>query len=188
LVTYILLSALHSGLSARWNPNIFGASASRALGVVLLDFLFVKMGCYILGVQQGAVGGSADLVAYGGYKFVGWVIFSLRLRIRRLIYVDSVILTLFAGMLNFGSTIYGLVFLYAFFANAFFLVSLFFGFRYQPNTNRHLQASLSSVSSTPRCAQLTCERRYRKSFTTKEAYYILIFGSCQSDHLHGRAN
>jgi protein transport protein YIF1 len=71
LVTYILLSALHSGLSARFNPTVFGASASRALGVVLLDFLFVKMGCYVLGVQQGAVGGSADLVAYGGYKFVG---------------------------------------------------------------------------------------------------------------------
>ncbi|KIM75121.1 hypothetical protein PILCRDRAFT_827537 [Piloderma croceum F 1598] len=104
LVTYILLSALHSGLSARFNPTVFGASASRALGVVLLDFLFVKMGCYVLGVQQGAVGGSADLVAYGGYKFVG------------------VILTLFAGMLNLGSTIYGLVFLYAFFANAFFLL------------------------------------------------------------------
>jgi protein transport protein YIF1 len=43
---------------------------------------------------------------------------------RKLISFDSVILTLFAGMLNFGSTIYGLVFLYAFFANAFFLVSL----------------------------------------------------------------
>jgi len=104
LVTYILLSALHTGLSARWTPTVFGASASRALGVVLLDFMFVKMGCYILGVQQTAMGGSADLVAYGGYKFVG------------------VILTLFAGMLNIGGTIYGLVFLYAFFANAFFLL------------------------------------------------------------------
>jgi hypothetical protein len=40
--------------------------------------------------------------------------------------VDSVILTLFAGMLNVGNTIYGIVFLYAFFANAFFLVSVLF--------------------------------------------------------------
>jgi len=104
LVTYVILSALHSGLSARFNPTVFGASASRALGVVLLDFLFVKMGCYFLGVQPGAGGGAADIVAYGGYKFVG------------------VILTLFAGMLGFGRTIYGLVFLYAFFANAFFLL------------------------------------------------------------------
>jgi hypothetical protein len=124
LVTYILLSALHSGLSARFNPTVFGASASRALGVVLLDFLFVKMGCYVLGVQQGAVGGSADLVAYGGYKFVGWVLFLSNSTVVILIWVDSVILTLFAGMLNLGSTIYGLVFLYAFFANAFFLVRL----------------------------------------------------------------
>jgi hypothetical protein len=45
-------------------------------------------------------------------------------RVGILIWVDSVILTLFAGMLNLGSTIYGLVFLYAFFANAFFLVRL----------------------------------------------------------------
>lgn len=71
LVTYILLAALNSGLSARFNPTIFGASASRALGVVLIDFLFVKLGCYFLGVQQGPTGGAADLVAYGGYKFVG---------------------------------------------------------------------------------------------------------------------
>jgi hypothetical protein len=71
LVAYVLLSALHAGLSARWNPGVFGASTSRALGVVLLDFMFIKMGCYVLGVQQGVVGGSVDLVAYGGYKFVG---------------------------------------------------------------------------------------------------------------------
>lgn len=77
LVTYILLAALHSGLSARFNPTVFGASASRALGVLLLDFLFVKLGCYFLGVQQGAGGGAADLVAYGGYKFVGWVYFPI---------------------------------------------------------------------------------------------------------------
>ena len=49
--------------------------------------------------------------------------------------MDSVILTLFAGMLNVGNTIYGIVFLYAFFANAFFLVSVLFLllFSYQPN-------------------------------------------------------
>jgi len=49
-VTYILLSALHTGLSARWNPGVFGASTSRALSIVLLDFMFIKMGCYVLGM------------------------------------------------------------------------------------------------------------------------------------------
>lgn len=71
LVTYILLSALHSGLSARFNPTIFGTTLTRALGVVIMDFLFVKGGCYFLGVQQNAGGAAADIVAYGGYKFVG---------------------------------------------------------------------------------------------------------------------
>ncbi|KAJ8489302.1 hypothetical protein ONZ45_g13648 [Pleurotus djamor] len=69
LVTYILLSALHSGLHKRFHPQVLGESASRALAVVLLDFLFVKLGCYILNVQGSAQVG--DVVAYGGYKFVG---------------------------------------------------------------------------------------------------------------------
>ena len=71
LITYILLSTLHSGLSARFNPTIFGTTLSRALGVVIMDFLFVKGSCYFLGVQQSAGGATADIVAYGGYKFVG---------------------------------------------------------------------------------------------------------------------
>lgn len=49
-----------------------------------------------------------DLVAYDGYKFVG------------------VIVTLIAGLLNFGTTLYMLVFLYSFLATAFFLVCGFF--------------------------------------------------------------
>lgn len=71
LVTYILLSALHYGFSGKFNPTIFGSLASRAIGVLILDFLFVKMGCYVLGVQSGPGSGAADIVAYGGYKFVG---------------------------------------------------------------------------------------------------------------------
>lgn len=73
LVTYILIAAIHYGLGGKFHPAILGSLASRAIGVVLLDFLFVKMGCYVLGVQTGPGGGAADLVAYGGYKFVGWV-------------------------------------------------------------------------------------------------------------------
>jgi hypothetical protein len=58
-----------------------------------------------------------------GISSLGGFFFSLSvLRVGTLIFVDSVILTLLFGMLNFGTTIYSLVFLYAFFANAFFLV------------------------------------------------------------------
>ncbi|KAG2124385.1 YIF1-domain-containing protein [Suillus clintonianus] len=102
LVTYILVAALQTGLQERFHPSILGASATRALLVVLLDFLFVQCGCYLLNVQ--GTGQVVDLIAYGGYKFVG------------------VILTLFAGLLNLGPTVYALVFLYAFAANALFIL------------------------------------------------------------------
>jgi hypothetical protein len=71
LVTYILLVALHSGLHQRFHPRVLGESASRALAVLLVDFFFVKSGCYFLNVQ--GTGQVVDLIAYGGYKFVGCV-------------------------------------------------------------------------------------------------------------------
>ena len=55
-VTYILLAALHSGLNSRFHPEILGVTASKALAVVLLDFLFVKGGCYFLNIQVRANG------------------------------------------------------------------------------------------------------------------------------------
>ncbi|KIJ15732.1 hypothetical protein PAXINDRAFT_168772 [Paxillus involutus ATCC 200175] len=102
LVTYILVAALQTGLQERFHPQILGSSASRALVVVLLDFLFVKGGCYLLNVPGS--GQVIDLIAYGGYKFVG------------------VIITLLTGLIDPGTTIYSLVFLYAFASNAFFLL------------------------------------------------------------------
>jgi len=91
IVTYILLAALHAGINARFNPRvrlrviffelilkitnfllqILGDSASRATVVVLLDFAFVKLGCYILNITSSSQ--VVDLIAYGGYKFVGYV-------------------------------------------------------------------------------------------------------------------
>lgn len=49
--------------------QILGESASRATVVVLLDFCFIKLGCYILNIQGSSQ--TVDIVAYGGYKFVG---------------------------------------------------------------------------------------------------------------------
>lgn len=69
LVTYILLAALQAGLQQRFHPELLGISASKAMAVMLLDFLFVKLGCYFLNVQE--TGQVLDLIAYGGYKFVG---------------------------------------------------------------------------------------------------------------------
>ncbi|KAH8096855.1 YIF1-domain-containing protein [Cristinia sonorae] len=101
-VTYILLAALHSGLQSRFHPEILGVTASTALVVVIMDFAFVKFGCYILNIQGSSQ--VLDLLAYDGYKFVG------------------VIVTLLAGLLQFGRTVYILVFLYSFLSTAFFLL------------------------------------------------------------------
>ncbi|KAG1883675.1 YIF1-domain-containing protein [Suillus subluteus] len=102
LVTYILIAALQTGLQERSHPEILGASATRVLVVVLIDFLFVQCGCYLLNVQ--GMSQVVDLIAYGGYKFVG------------------IIITLFVHLLNLGQTIYALVFVYAFAVNALFIL------------------------------------------------------------------
>lgn len=70
LTTYILLSALHAGRAGTFDPQILGQTASKAFGLLFLEFLCIKLGCYLLGIgEEGAV---VDLIAYEGYKFVGW--------------------------------------------------------------------------------------------------------------------
>ncbi|KAI0794854.1 YIF1-domain-containing protein [Abortiporus biennis] len=101
-VTYILLAALNSGLQSRFHPEILGVTASTALVVLILDFAFIKFGCYILNIQGASQ--VLDLLAYDGYKFVG------------------VIVTLLAGLLQPGRTVYFIVFIYSFLATAFFLL------------------------------------------------------------------
>ena len=67
--TYILLVALQSGLQDKFHPEILGVTGSKSVFVLLCDFVFVKTGCYLLGVQGS--GPIVDLLSYGGYKFVG---------------------------------------------------------------------------------------------------------------------
>lgn len=79
LVTYILLSALHSGVKDNFHPEVLGVTASKALGVVVLEFVAIKLGTYLLDLRGGVEGvsGSLEMVMYGGYKFVGWATLSL---------------------------------------------------------------------------------------------------------------
>ncbi|KAI5123934.1 hypothetical protein M0805_006349 [Coniferiporia weirii] len=102
LVTYILLAALQSGLQDRFHPEVLGRVATRALFVVLVEFGFIKLGCYLLNISGSSQ--VTDLVAYGGYKFVG------------------VIATVLVGLLNMSRTVYLAAFLYSFGANGFFLL------------------------------------------------------------------
>jgi hypothetical protein len=117
-VTYILLAALQSGLESRFHPEIFGLVATKAIVVLLLDFLFVKGGCYLLGVQASSP--IVDLLAYGGYKFVGCVTHLHDLVVKLSIF--SVIATLLIGLIGLSRTLYSVAFIYTFLANAFFLV------------------------------------------------------------------
>ena len=88
--------------------------------VLFLDFLFVKLGCYILNVQGSSQ--FIDILAYGGYKFVGYVI----PRYCPCSFLDfySVVTTIIASMLHIKGAFWSIIFLYVFLANAFFLVGL----------------------------------------------------------------
>lgn len=74
LVTYVLLAAVIAGTSGGFDPRILGQTASKAFGLLLLEFVCIKLGCYLLGI--GDEGTMVDLLAYEGYKFVGCVGFS----------------------------------------------------------------------------------------------------------------
>ncbi|KAG6875143.1 hypothetical protein C0992_004999 [Termitomyces sp. T32_za158] len=102
LVTYILLCALYAGISKQFHTKILGEALSRGIAVLILDFAFVKLGCYFLNVADSA--SVIDIVAYGGYKFVG------------------VIFVLVPSFLIHAPLINTLLFIYAFLANAFFLL------------------------------------------------------------------
>ncbi|CAE6514006.1 unnamed protein product [Rhizoctonia solani] len=102
LVTYVLVAAVKKGLKGRFEPEVLGLTASKALAIVVIECAVVRLGCYFLSIQS--TGQFMDLLAFGGYKFVG------------------IIVTLIAGMLHSGNLLYWTVFIYCFLANAFFLL------------------------------------------------------------------
>jgi len=147
IVTYILLTALHSGIHARFHPRILGESASRAVAVVFFDFCFVKLGCYILNIQ-GAYQ-VIDIVAYGGYKFLG------------------VILSLSAGLLGATGILWTVVFVYAFLSNALFLLR---------SLRSVVLPDASSVPPTHATATISsAQRRRRIIFLFLEAVMQILY-------------
>ncbi|KAI5812998.1 YIF1-domain-containing protein [Pyronema omphalodes] len=99
-VTYILLSSLLYGLSGSFHPELLGYTASSAMGSVVFELIVLKLGCYLLSIGNSQL---LDCVAYSGYKFVG------------------VIVIIFAKAM-LGGWLSRLVFVYAYAANAFFLL------------------------------------------------------------------
>jgi hypothetical protein len=110
LITYILLSTVLAGIRGSFRPELLGSMTSTAVAVILFEIVVLKLAMYLLSINNDSQ--LLDLVAYSGYKFVG-VIVTLFL---------SEILTGGRGTNNWvGWTL----FLYTWYANAFFLVSDF---------------------------------------------------------------
>ncbi|KAF7303736.1 WD-REPEATS-REGION domain-containing protein [Mycena indigotica] len=143
LVTYVLLSAFYSGVTARFQPQVLGESASRAIMVLILDFFVVLLGCYFLNVQSTSQ--SVDIVAYAGYKFVG---------------VIAIILT---GFLNLGRTLGWVTSVYFIAANSFFLLRSLGSIILPSAASRAASADPYATAPPPR------QRRRRIGFLLFEA-------------------
>lgn len=118
LVTYTLLSALASGLQSRFHPEVLGLSLSKAIITVIVEFLGIKLGCYLLDVRGGGASG-VELIGYFGYKFVGCV---HPIQHEAVPKCYRIIVTILIGFLGFGWIAWLTVFIYTFGANFFFLV------------------------------------------------------------------
>ena len=103
LVTYILLAGVVTGKRGEFHPDDLGMTASKSLGIIFIEFVIIKLGTYLLNI--GGEGTVVDLFSYSGYKFVG------------------IIATLLVQLINVRGWLYWSIFVYAFCANAFFLVS-----------------------------------------------------------------
>lgn len=108
-VTYTLLTTLLAGLHGSFDPSLLLATGSSVLAIILTELLILYLGSYLLSVS--AESRFLDLVAYAGYKFVG-VIATL---------VIAEVLNRSTGGGTGGAAGWS-VFLYAYLANAFFLL------------------------------------------------------------------
>ncbi|OAL35980.1 hypothetical protein AYO20_04641 [Fonsecaea nubica] len=107
LITYILLSTVLAGVRGSFHPELLGSITSTAIFVIIFEIIVLKIAMYMLSISNDSQ--LLDLVAYSGYKFVG-VIVTLFL---------SELLTGGSGTNNWvGWTL----FLYTWYANAFFLL------------------------------------------------------------------
>jgi protein transport protein YIF1 len=126
ILRFVLVLPDHNDTVLMIHLQILGESASRATAVIFFDFCFVKLGCYILNIQGSSQ--VIDIVAYGGYKFVGCIhlyLFNEMMVTYDPNLISSVILSLAAGFLGATGILWTLIFVYAFLSNAFFLVRLF---------------------------------------------------------------
>jgi len=65
---------IHSLLAqSRFHPEVLGMNATAAFLIVISEFAFIKTGCYLLSIASESQ--FLDIMAYSGYKFIGYGIF-----------------------------------------------------------------------------------------------------------------
>ena len=206
IVTYILLTALHSGIHERFHPQvctcasrpqwyqvlmlplqILGESASRATAVIFLDFCFFKLGCYILNIQGSSQ--VIDIIAYGGYKFVGYIhLINDRIGVWPYPWFqcDSIVRSRFPGCnwISLDSNICICFFFECVFpGSSIFYVcpSLFFFLTFCGT------ASISSLCCSPWDVQRTTySRNFKNQFSsTSASYHLFVHRGRHADPLYG---
>lgn len=139
LVTYILLAGVVTGKRGEFHPDDLGMTASKSLGIIFIEFVIIKLGTYLLNI--GGEGTVVDLFSYSGYKFVG------------------IIATLLVQLINVRGWLYWSIFVYAFCANAFFLLR---SLRYVVLPDPSLQGAFSDTSNATATSTVTHAQRSRR--------------------------
>ncbi|KIW56939.1 hypothetical protein PV05_05551 [Exophiala xenobiotica] len=107
LITYILLSTVLAGIRGSFHPELLGSITSTAVFVVLFEIIVLKLAMYMLSINNDSQ--LLDLVAYSGYKFVGVIV---------TLFLSEV----FTGGSGTNNWVGWTLFLYTWYANAFFLL------------------------------------------------------------------
>ncbi|KAK0737524.1 YIF1-domain-containing protein [Apiosordaria backusii] len=107
IVTYVFLRTLIAGLQGEFQPELFGYIATKAIVVVALEILGLRVGCYLLSISNESQ--LLDLMAYSGYKFVGMI-------------VTIAISEIFNWGKGTGGWVGWTLFIYTFLANSLFLM------------------------------------------------------------------
>nr|CAG8435118.1 7524_t:CDS:10 [Entrophospora candida] len=68
-VTYVLLTGIVAGTKHKFHPEVLGINATTGLLLVILELLFIKIGCYLLNITSETQ--FLDFLSYSGYKFIG---------------------------------------------------------------------------------------------------------------------
>ncbi|XP_067015652.1 protein YIF1B isoform X2 [Anabrus simplex] len=71
-LTYVLVAGLVLGTQNRFSPEMLGIHASSALAWLVVEVLVELVTLYVTNIQSSLK--TLDLVAYGGYKYVGIIL------------------------------------------------------------------------------------------------------------------